>query len=215
MISILQRFPLNVLGCSFCFYLSLVAGPARGPSAIKSFVKESGSVHESISSISLCMAACLKSQLLNGSDWYSVIIMLRFSTSRLGTLFRRMWLHFSSKGRWTHFMCLRNWTTLLGLLYCDASMPSNRISAFSISASRKSADSSDDTLIMSVVNTLRKFWEIQIIWFLFVWKTCDMFVGQREIRPGIFYWIQSLFQNLSDVAHQWTMVQPQVIQTNR
>lgn len=49
-------------------YLSLVAGPAMGPKAIKSFVKYSGEVHESISSTSLCMAACLKSQLLNGSD---------------------------------------------------------------------------------------------------------------------------------------------------
>lgn len=117
MIIILQRLILKqVSDCSSCFYLSLVAGPARGPKAIKSFIKDSGSVHESISSNSLCMAACLKSQLLNGSDWYSVTIILRFSTSRLGTFFIRMRLHFSNKGRWMHLVCRRNCTTLLGLL---------------------------------------------------------------------------------------------------
>lgn len=120
MTSISQRDMLKglkqVLDWFSCFYLSLVAGPARGPKAIKSFVKDSGSVHESISSTSLSMAACLKSQVLNGSDWYSVTIILRFSTSKLGIFLRRMRLHFSNKGRWMHLVCRRNCTTLLGLL---------------------------------------------------------------------------------------------------
>lgn len=110
------RFLLKNSKQTFYTDLSLTSDPAIGAKATNILEKEKGSVQESIRSVNFSLAASLKLQLLNWRDWYSPKMMLIFSASILGMLRKKIWLHFSSRGRWTNLMLRKNCTTLRGVL---------------------------------------------------------------------------------------------------